>query len=76
MRMTVKEKNKSTTYKPGDLVRNRTLNVAGDDWEHHMCIVVKARKACITGETIYSVRFPNGNIGGTWACDMELIASA
>jgi len=72
----VKEKNKPTTYKPGDLVRNRILNVAGDDWEHHMCIVVEARKASITGEIIYSVRFPNGNIGGTWACDMELIASA
>ena len=76
MRMTVKEKNKPTTYKPGDLVRNRILNVAGDDWEHHMCIVVEARRASITGEIIYSVRFPNGNIGGTWACDMELIASA
>jgi hypothetical protein len=76
MRMSVEEKNKPTMYKPGDLVRNRTLNVAGDDWEHHMCIVVKARKAVITGEIIYSVRFPNGNIGGTWACDMELIASA
>ena len=76
MRMSVKEKNKPTTYKPGDLVINRTLNVAGDDWEYHTCIVVKARKAVITGEIIYSVRFPNGNIGGTWACDMELIASA
>ena len=76
MRVTVKEKNKPTTYKPGDLVRNRILNVAGDDWEHHMCIVVEARRASITGEIIYSVRFPNGNIGGTWACDMELIASA
>ncbi len=72
----MKEKNKPTTYKPGDLVRNRILNVAGDDWEHHMCIVVEARRASITGEIIYSVRFPNGNIGGTWACDMELIASA
>ena len=76
MRMTVKEKNKLTRYKPGDLVRNRILNVAGDDWEHHTCVVVNARKAAITGEIIYSVRFPNGNIGGTWACDMELIASA
>ena len=76
MRMSVEEKNKPTTYKLGDLVRNRALNVAGDDWEYHTCIVVKARKAAITGEIIYSVRFPNGNIGGTWACDMELIASA
>jgi len=76
MRMSVEEKNKPTTYKPGDLVINRTLNVAGDDWEYHTCIVVNARKAAITGEIIYSVRFPNGNIGGTWACDMELIASA
>ena len=72
----MKEKNKPTTYKPGDLVRNRILNVAGDDWEHHMCIVVEARRASITGEIIYSVRFPSGHIGGTWACDMELIASA
>ena len=75
--MSVREKNNSTKYnefKPGDLVNNRILNVAGDEWETHVCVVVSARKASITGEMIYSVRFPNGNIGGTWACDMELIA--
>lgn len=73
MRMSVEEKNKLRAYKPGDLVMNRTLNVAGDDWETHMCVIVDAREGTISGQTIYSVRFPNGNVGSTWACDMELV---
>lgn len=76
MRMTVEEKNNSTKhneFNPGDLVMNRTLNVAGDDWETHMCVIVDAHAGMISGQTIYSVRFPNGKVGSTWACDMKLV---
>ena len=40
----MEEKNKLRAYKPGDLVMNRTLNVAGDDWETHMCVIVDAHE--------------------------------
>ena len=73
MRMTVEEENKLRAYKPGDLVMNRTLNVAGDDWETHMCVIVDAHEGMISGQTIYSVRFPNGKVGSTWTCDMKLV---
>ena len=63
-------------YKIGDLVRHRVLNLAGDDYEHFICVVVKVSKAIITGGQIYSLRYPNGNIGGSFECDMELIKSA
>ena len=57
-------------YKIGDLVRHRVLNLAGDDYEHFVCVVVKVSKAIITGGQFNILRYSNFNFGGFFDSDI------